>query len=241
MPARIEQLVLPGTDLEVKPADRKAPLVLRIVSVAPHGTAFRYDLEYYGLEKGKFDLRDYLRRKDRSSTADLPPIPVTIESILPPGQVLPNPLEPKETPRPGGYWLLLTVGAVLWGVGLLAILLVARRRVQAARTIAGPLTLADRLRPLVEGAVAGQMDPGRLAELERALILYWSRRLGLLKRKPADALAVLRGHAEAGPLLTQLEIWLHRPRTQATINVAALLEPYRSAPADGLEVQAPTP
>ena len=54
--------------------DRRAPVVLRIVDVYPHGTAFRYDLEYYGLEPGTFDLRDYLRRKDGSSTADLPPI-----------------------------------------------------------------------------------------------------------------------------------------------------------------------
>ncbi len=240
MPARIEQLVLPGTELEAKPADRKAPLVVRIVRVAPHGTALRYDLEYYGLEKGKFDLRDYLRRKDRSSAADLPPIPVTIESVLPPGQVLPNVLEPKGTPRPGGYWLLLSAAGVLWVLVLFAILRVGRRRAEAARVSARPLTLADRLRPLVEGAVAGRLDPGRLAELERALIVYWSRRLNLLDRKPAEALAVLRGHPEAGPLLAQLEIWLHRPPPHATIDVAALLEPYRAVPADGLAAEAHT-
>src|SRR5262245_22427723 len=62
MPARIDQIVLPGTELEVKPLEgRRAPVVLRIVSVAPHGTAFRYDLEYYGLEKGTFDLKNELR------------------------------------------------------------------------------------------------------------------------------------------------------------------------------------
>jgi hypothetical protein len=240
MPARVERLVLPGTELEVKPADRKAPLVVRIVRVAPHGTALRYDLEYYGLEKGKFNLVDYLRRKDRSSAAGLDPIHVTIESVLPPGQVLPNVLEPKETPRPGGYWLLLIAGGVLWVLGLLAILLVARRRAQAVQAAARPLTLADRLRPLVEGAVAGKLDTGRLAELERALIVYWSRRLGLVDRKPAEALAVLREHPEAGPLLAQLEIWLHRPPPHATINLAALLEPYRTTPADGLDVEART-
>src|SRR5438876_7853227 len=70
MPARIEQLVLPGSELEVKPLeDRRQPVVLRIVTSYPHGTAFRYDLVYYSLEPGEFDLRDYLRRKDGSSSA----------------------------------------------------------------------------------------------------------------------------------------------------------------------------
>ena len=61
--------VLPGSELEVKPIGERTPIVLRIVRVFPHGTAFRYDLEYYGLEPGSFDLKDYLQRKDRSSTA----------------------------------------------------------------------------------------------------------------------------------------------------------------------------
>jgi hypothetical protein len=117
---------------------------------------------------------------------------------------------------------------------LLAILLARRRRIQTALPMARPLTLADHLRPLVEGAMAGKLAPERLAELERGLIAYWSRRLGVANRKPADALAVLRRHPEAGPLLVQLEIWLHRPRPAATIDVASLLEPYRTVPADGL-------
>jgi hypothetical protein len=242
MPARIDQIVLPGTELEVKPLEgRRAPVVLRIVNVWPHGKAFRYDLEYYGLEKGTFDLKDELRRKDRSSAAGLPSIPVRIDSVLPPGQVTPHELTSEETPRPGGYRLLLAAGFVLWVLGFVAILVVGRRKVRAARAAARPLTLADRLRPLIEGAVAGRLDAGRLAELERALIIYWSRRLRLADRKPAEVLAVLRRHPEAGPLLEQLEIWLHRPRASATIDVAVLLEPYRAAPPDGLEVEARTP
>jgi hypothetical protein len=240
MPARIDGLVLPGSELEVKPlTERQAPVVVRIVSVAPHGTAFRYDLEYYGLEKGTFDLRDYLRRKDRSSTADLrQPLTVKIDSVLPPGQVKPHALQPEETPRPGGYVLLLTIAGALWIIGLFVILFAGRRRAKAAQAAARPVTLADRLRPLVEGAMAGKLDAGRLADLERVLIVYWSRRLGLLDRKPADALAELRGHGEAGPLLAQLESWLHRPRPSATIDVAVLLKPYRTVPADDLEVGA---
>src|SRR6516162_7818337 len=59
MPAKIEQLVLPGPELEAKPIeDRRAPLVLRVVESYAHGSAFRYDIVYYGLEPGAYDLRD---------------------------------------------------------------------------------------------------------------------------------------------------------------------------------------
>ena len=77
MPAHIDQLVLPGPELEVRPLDDSgSPVVLRITNAFRHGTAYRYDMVYYGLEPGKFDLRDYLRHKDGSSATDLPAIPV---------------------------------------------------------------------------------------------------------------------------------------------------------------------
>ena len=83
MVARIDQIVLPGTELEARPLDDRAkPVVLRIVSVYPHGTDFRYDLAYYVLDPGTFDLKDYLRRRDSSSTADLPPLLVTARPLL---------------------------------------------------------------------------------------------------------------------------------------------------------------
>lgn len=237
-PARIEQYVLPGSALEVKPLSERTPIVLRIVRVFSHGTAFRYDLEYYGLEAGTFDLKDYLQRKDRSSTAELPSIPVTIQSILPPGRIKPNPLASRLAPRLGGYRLVLFVAGVLWVIGLVLLLLAGRRRQAARAAVVRPLTVAERLRPLVEGAMAGRLPPARLAELERALLAYWERRLHLRQRKPIEALNELRRHPEAGPLLRQLETWLHRPGGGAAVDVAALLAPYQHAPADALEGEA---
>jgi hypothetical protein len=236
LPGVIRELVLPGSELEVKPiTDRKTPIILRIVRTFPHGTAFRYDLEYVGLEPGTFDLKDYLRRKDRSPTADLPAIPVTITSVLPRGRVRPNDLELARAPWLGGYWLMLTLGGVLWTVGLVAILFVGRKRRQAESAQDRPRTLAEYLRPLVLEAIAGRSEPTRLADLERALIAYWTRRLDLHAKKPAEALTVLRQHAEAGPLLRQLEAWLHQRRRSDNIDVAVLLAPYRNLPADALE------
>jgi hypothetical protein len=241
MPARIDQLVLPGTELEVKPLDdRKLPIVLRIVEVYPHGTDFRYDLVFYGLDPGTFDLRDYLRRKDGSSTAHLPPLPVTIRPLLPAGQIEPHPLQISETPWLGGYRVMLTTVGVLW-VAVLAVILFARRRGHAdnRQELAKPLTLAQRLRPLVEKAVAGKLSHAQCAELERSLLAYWRTRLKLETMNPAEAIQRLRKDAQAGPLLEQMELWLHRPGPSASVDVARLLEPYQNLPPDALEAAKP--
>lgn len=238
VPARLDQVLLPGTELEAIPLrDRDTPLVLRIAASYAHGDAFRYDLVYYGLEPGQFDLRDYLRRKDGTPTADLPPIPVSVASILPPGQVEPNRLTPSATPALGGYRNLMGLVFATWCAGLVAILSYRRRSADAAEQAArAPATLAERLRPLVERAVAGTLAEGEAAELERLLIGYWRRRLGVEDASPALAIATIRAHEQGGPMLRQLEEWLHRPGGPAApVDLARLLEPYQDLPADALE------
>jgi hypothetical protein len=237
MPVDIEQLVLPGPELEPLPVTDKTPVVIRIDAVYPHGTDFRYDLVCYGLEPGTYDLRDYLRRKDGSSAADLPPLQFVVNSQLPPGQIEPNRLAFGSLPWLGGYRLLLIAAGIIWVAGL--VWLVYPRRKPAAAVEAGPVatpvTLADRLRPLVTDAIAGRLSTSRLAELERALVSYWRRRLGLGEVSPGEALARLRHHPEAGPLISQLEAWLHRPAGSQPVDVNALLEPYRNVAPDELD------
>jgi len=236
MSDRIEQLVLPGSELEVKPRDDdRIPIVIRITGSFPHGTDYRYDIVYYGLEPGKFDLTDYLKRKDGSSTDDLPEIVVEIKPVLAPGQIRPNPLQSKSAPLLGGYRVLLLVAAIVWVVGLIALLFVGRGKKSADDdTDRPPLTLADRLRPSIEDAIAGKLTQSQQAELERLLLAFWRKRLNLEKMKAAEAIAVLREHEEAGGLLRQLELWLHRPDHDESINVADLLRPYQDIPADAL-------
>jgi hypothetical protein len=236
MSGRIDGVVLPGPELEVKPLDdARAPLVLRVVAVYPHGTAHRYDLVWYGLDPGEYDLKDYLRRKDGSSAEGLPSLRVEVTPVLPPGQVQPNPLEPAGSPRLGGYRVLLIVGVVVWVLGLLAILFLGRRgRKRAAAGSDRPLTVADRLRPLVERATRGELPQAERAELERTLLAFWRRRLGLEDARPAEAMAVLRAHPEAGVLLGQLEAWLHRPGPVEGVDVAALLKPYQAVREEAL-------
>lgn len=234
MRARIDRLVLPGPLRVAKSVEPEDPIVLRVVEAWPHGTAFRYDLEYYGLATGRYDLGDYLVRKDGGTGGDLPPIEVEIESVLPEGVVVPNALEGKAPPALGGYRTLAVLAVVLWGVGLLAILFSFRRRRLQAAEEARPLTLADRLRPMVEAAQAGRLEAGGKAELERLLLAYWTRRLGLAGEKPARVFAELRRDRQAGALLAKLEEWLHRPQPAGEADIGALLEPYRNMAAEEL-------
>ncbi len=232
MTARIDQLLLPGPELEVRPLDdRRVPLVIRIVGSYAHGDSFRYDIEYYGLDPGTFDLKDYLRRRDGSDASNLPAIPVTIASVLPPGQVVPNELRFAHEPGWLKYRALLWTAGILWVVGLLVILLAGRRR-QKDATTATPVTLADHLRPLVTRATAGELSPTELADLERTLMAYWRRRLGWEHFTPSEASTFLRTNSQAGPLLQQLEIWLHRPAANQPVDVVALLRPYQDIPSE---------
>ncbi len=236
VPAWIRDLVLPGSELVVAPADFTAPIVLRIDEVYAHGDSFRYDLVYYGLDPGTFDLGDFLKRRDGSSAEDLPPIAVEISSVLPPGQIMPNTLNAGQVPGVGGYELTLWIGGALWLAGLVAILALGRKR-RGEHGDAGErtVTLAERLRPLVEQAMAGTLSQEDRAQLELMLIAFWRRKLGLEDAGAVASLARLKEHEEAGPLLRQLEDWLHRPQPAADVDLNELLAPYRDLPADALE------
>jgi hypothetical protein len=244
LPARIEGEVIEGPELEATPwDDRKLPVVVRIVATYPHGTAFRYDLEYTGFEAGDFDLRDYLRRKDGSSAETIPSLPVKFVSVLPAGQITPRELEAGKLPRVGGYrWLVAGLGT-LWIVVLVA-LLWKRRRATSSSGAGGAHqpTLAERLRPMVDAAMHGNLQDGQRAELEQLLLGYWCKQLELEHLKPTQAIAQLREHAQAGPLLRQLEAWLHQPEPRQQVDVGELLKPYRDLPADEVAVsQSRTP
>jgi hypothetical protein len=239
MVGKLDQVVIPGPELEAKPVEnRDAPMIVRVVDTYPHGEgSFRYDLEFTGLEPGLHDLRPYLRRKDSQPMAAGAQGPfVAIKSVLPAGQVPPREPSQAAVRGLGGYRTLMIGLGVAWGLGLAGLVWAGRnrRRADAALAQRRPPTLAERLRPLVEQASAGTIDPARLAELERLLLGHWSRRLGLRDVPPAVLIARLREHEEAGPLIARLEHWLHAPPGMRTeeVDVAALLAPYRDLPAD---------
>jgi hypothetical protein len=238
MPGRLQEMLLPGTELVVAPAKSDDPLVLRIVATYPHGDAHRYELEFWALEAGEYDLREHLRRADGSTLAadELPALPVKVGAVLVDPRAKPHTPGPTTAQRLGGYTNLMIAAGVLWIAGLVWLVWSGRKRRVASETHdERPRTLAERLRPLVERARDGQLTSVERAQLELGLVAYWRRKLGLLDEKPEVALVKLREHSEAGPLLSSLERWLHEPAPRETVDVAALLAPYRNLPADLLD------
>lgn len=236
---KLDAVVLPGSKLKAKPdPDRRAAVVVRVAAVYPHGSAFRYDLEYYALVPGDHDLRQYLEREDGTPVGELPPLPIKVNPVRAPDQYKPNPLEIEPGPRVGGYKWLMIGAIVIWLLGLVALIasfFLPRRR-RAAANAARPVSLAEKLRPLLEGALAGKLSKAELAGLERGLFAYWRKRLKLENVDPGEAAEKLRGHPEAGPLLAKLEAWLHIPGTPEPVDVPALLAPYRDLPPEAIDL-----
>ena len=233
MSGRIEQLVLPGPELQPIPlTDDKIPVVLRITGVSPHGTDFRYDMEFYGLDAGKYDLAKFLQRKDGSPAEGLPEIAVEIKQQLPEGQILPNSLETNPLPFVGGYTHFLIAAAVIWVVGLLMLLFIGRKKkVDPHAEFHYEPTFAERLRPMVALAASGEdLSQPEQAKLERLLLSFWRQRLKLEGSDPAEAMKTIRNHKDAGELLQALENWLHRPpgSVDNKVDIERLLEPYKN-------------
>ena len=224
------QIMMPGTLLEARPVEPKARLLLRVAEARPHGTLFDYDLRYIGFVPGKYDLRDYLVRKDGSSTNDLPKIPVEVAGVLSNphrGELVAQ--EVRALPFLGGYKKTLIAVTVAWA-SLFIFMWWKGRKPKTAEPVkiaAGPPTLAERLRPLVARAAEGTLSKDELAHLERLLLSHWRERLGLREESMAEAVQQLRRHPEAGALLRELENWLHRRPGSVKVDVNTLLAPYR--------------
>lgn len=239
MRAYVEQVVLEGSELISAPTTSKTPLIVRVLATWPHGDHLRYDLEWVGFEEGRYDLTDYLVRKDGTSSDALAPVAVEVASVLPGDMFEPSELEPARGTRLGGYSTQQVILGVAWALGLLGILFAGRKRRVPPPPPAAVPTLADRLRPLVERVRQGAAEEREKAELERLLVAFWRARLDLGEQKVAEAVMAIRADEQAGALLRHVEAWLHAPRPPADVDIGALLEPYCSVTADQFRPEAP--
>jgi hypothetical protein len=228
-PAKIESIIVPGPQLVAKPIeDRREPLILRILNTFPHGDGFRYDVEYYGLDPGQYDLADYFQYEDGSTPTNLPAIIVQIDPVRPVGEMpLPNQLKTQRIGFRNFYLSGLLVGGVLWLIGLAAILFWGRGTTRRRQHMDPKLTVADRLEPLVARAILGQLDARGQAELERLLELFWRKKLRVNDLPAKEFRARLRQHPQASEMLRHLDAWLHRPGESQDVDLTLLLEPYQ--------------
>jgi len=58
----------------------------------------------------------------------------------------------------------------------------------------------------------------------------------MIRRPRKKALSKIKSNDDAGPLMIQLEQWIHRPdSSRVEVDLAELLEPYRDLHVDSLE------
>ena len=232
LPATIEDLYIPGPEVEVIPRkNNESSLVIRILQTKPAANGFRYNLEIYALDPGKHLISDFLQRAtDESPVTGLE---ATFEgSTVHPEDSLPKPKDPNPTPPPklGGYRTLLIFLGGFWLLGLLAILLIRKKKPNTVSTSNPVLTPAEKIRQLVEKAAEGSLKDGDHARLERLLLGYWRTKIPeIINLAPAEALVELRSHPEASPLILKLEQWLHAPAPDfSEEELTSLLAPYHS-------------
>jgi hypothetical protein len=230
-------VVLPKKYYRPRPLDDRTELILRIESLsALTNGQQRYEFSYIGLEPGVYNLTDYLMRPDGSRPDELGAIPIQVRATLPEnhdGQL--NAYLPRPFPWIGGYRAFLVLLGVVWAGGIAGFALAFRKKrvVVVAPPLPVPPSFAERLRPLVEAAATGKLGADGQALLERLMMGYWREKLNLPDLGMAEALLRLKADAQAGELLRALERWLHRQGSVPLSEVAAVLEPYRTAPAPG--------
>jgi len=223
-------VILPGDKLEAAPVGDKSKIILRIHDTFPHGNDHRYDLRYFGFVPGEYDLTKFLRNTNGAMPTNLPPITVRIRGILPEdhdGKLIED--ETGGLSLPGSYTAWLIGLGVVWFIAAWPLFLLGRKKKTPLGQAEdkGP-DLAERLRPLVELAANGTLDTDGRARLERMIFFHWRERLDLPEDGDlAELHHQLKAHGEAGPLVRGLEDWLHRPPGTATVDIPALLEPYR--------------
>lgn len=218
--------------LVVRKAEDRSPILLSIAGVVRDSEVLLYELHFIGARPGEHDLRDYLARSDGKELADVPPLTVRVLETLPADHdgSLDSLTVP---PRPFhlSYRLALQTFLAGWLIGTIAFVIRQwERRSRQVRAIpsAAP-TLADQLRPLVEAALASELDAAGQAHLEMLLLSHWKSRLKLGQLPTVEALRRMRSHPEAGTLLRALESWLHTRPGSSRVNVSALLMPYRDS------------
>ena len=224
-------VVLPLSGLCPRPVHPRDPLILRIRKQIPLSSGgARYQLLYTGFVPGKHDLSEYLVTGSGLPPAHpLPSIHVSIQSVLPrehDGRL--DPLFPFRLPWRISYRWCMTALWVFW-LMILAVLVWMRRPRQTEAPPPPPPptpTLVERLRPLVERAAQGTLDLEGKRRIDMLLLHYWRDALELDDRDIATSIGRPRLHPQAGPLLTQIERWLHSPQPVPLAEIQRVLEPF---------------
>ena len=230
LPIEITDLYISGEKVEpILRVDNRSSLVIRVTDIKPAEDGYRYSMTVYGLDPGSYNILDFLQYSDSKLPVSSKAIPLQITTIhgldnLP----KPEALNPKPPPKMGGYRALMITLSLFWLAILGLLVFYRKKKPQSEKGELPELTLQQKLAKLVTRASKGDLDDAEQAKLERLIIGHWKQELPeISKLPPAQALAKLREHNEASPLILKLEQWLHSPQPEINHeDLAPLLEPF---------------
>ncbi len=242
-------ILLPRKDCSVAPQSPSTPLLLRIKSITPaENGQFRYHLLFSGLEKGTFNLTDYLVTPDGERLRE-PIETVSVRSLIPATVTYSAiELDAPSTKRPLPYLGIVIFLALAWSAcgiflfrnalqSLYLFLFKFRKKTTTEsdaknETAPAPPTLADILRPLIEKAAMKTITSEEKGRLEQILFLYWGKFLEIEYLDSVEQLRRILEHPTAGELLRTVEKWLYQPESLITKEeITVALTPYMDLPA----------
>ncbi len=229
MMRRITQIYFEGPELTLKTMEsQNDSVVIRIDAVYPHGSGFRYDLTWSADLPGEFNLLDSLRRSDGSDVTNLPPLKVTVRSVLAPDRLIPNPVQAPPARWVGGYYAVARLFWILWWSGLATMIFFWVRKRSQCEVTERPAAeqRLDDIRKLIEQALQGeQFSAEDRSRIERLTVAFWVDQKQLHDQSPRQVFHLLQEDPDAGPLLAELERWLYDRPSADQRYITELLEP----------------
>jgi hypothetical protein len=215
----------PGELLTAAKVDDKADAMVRIISYKKEGDGFSYDLEFIGLEPGKYNLLKYMRTAASLDEVSLEAYPVEVGTVLSPdfnGELVDfqkdmgafKPWYKKLNYLLIAFWVLLLPTIVFFG---------RKRKKEEDVVEVKEKTLNEKICELLI-SLEGNSTKELWQKIEGLILKHWYEKKSLQGLPMHEAIMKLKSDSEAGPFILKLEKGLHSKEFKNEHEVAELIK-----------------
>ena len=216
---------LPGELLMAAKVNDKSDAMVRVISTQKLTNGYSYDLEFIGLEPGKYNLVKYLRTASTNELVNIPEYLIEVNSSLETdfsGELLDfQKTVPNLTPW---YKKLNWLIFAFWLTLLPLIILYGRRKKKVEEVIqVREKTLNEKICELL-ASLEGQSTKELWQRIEGLIFQHWCQKKELDGMPMHEAISKLKADDEAGPFILKLEEGLHSKDYKDEQQVTALIK-----------------
>jgi len=215
----------PGERLIAAKVDDKSDAMVRIISTKKSANGFTYDLEFIGLEPGKYNLIKYLRTASKNEPVNLPEHMIDIETSLPKefsGELLD--FQKSASTLTPWYKKLNYLLFVVWLLLLPIIILYGRKRKKVVEeVVVKEKTINEKIIELLS-SLEGKSSKELWQKIEGLIFQHWCKKKSLQDLPMHEAISKLKADSEAGPFILKLEEGLHSKEFRDEKDVASLIK-----------------